>query len=188
MSDPPDDLYVFTETGLARLCNRNAWQDLFVSIKRNGWCAPSSERVGWLYSPLVPQDLGSFFTAEDAESFAKEIDGYLENEGRTLALEFAYSIKQVQELFRSGAVLVRPVLSSAPKSGATEFLYVYACGKCGFMGQGTLSYDNREYELEQARLSAQSLLQHIYCPLCGSRDTLSAIFPLIERTLEEDNS
>jgi len=142
-----------------------------------GWENPSAGQVGWLQSRLSPYSPGSFFIAVDAASFALAIEEDLSKGFRAAADLTTAVMHKLAELFATGPILI---LSEPPRktefTDLVEVVYVYSCPKCGFMHHGRWLYDIKELSREKIRSWVTSTLKYKYCPICSSKDIVSAPF------------
>jgi hypothetical protein len=155
--------YLFSARGVFRV-DESAWNSLFLSVCDAGWSAPSSTEYGWMESPLIPYEPGSFFPRRDAAAFAETLAAL---KARTPGLD------TLVEIFASGPVFIHPNAPAMDEDSAQqEIVYAYMCPQCGFIHHGrwfldaSLSRDRIEEFIALA-------MKNLYCPLCSSRDLLA---------------
>jgi hypothetical protein len=177
MVDSDQPLWIFTLNGVFRFSSRSLWQSIHNGIIRRGWEKPSAGVIGWLHSRLNPCSIESFFTAADAQSFARAVQESLDEDEGQIDEHTTMAMQKLGLFFSKGPVLVR---SEPPRNtlstGQAEIVYVYACPKCGFINSGSWLFDTKELSLEEIRSSVESMLGSQYCPICGSKEMVSVPF------------
>jgi hypothetical protein len=172
-------LWIYSQDGVFRFCDEDLWDRLYSTVLDAGWEPPSTAEAMWLESPLIQYKPGSFFTGEDASSFA----GALEELPAERASHFPPDLRslapRVIKLFRTGPIFIWP--DPPHKTIGTEsfeVVHVYLCPQCGFMHHGNWYFDTGESSPDAARTSVESILKYKYCPLCGSKDVRTVAFVL----------
>jgi hypothetical protein len=172
-------LWIYAKRGVYRFCEEEIWDEVFSACAARGWEAPSETETMWLESPLTQYKRGSFFTAEDAASFAEALNDYLVCFKDDLSLETSNLLTKLTVLLVTGPIFI---WSGAPQTtgdtGRLEVLYVYLCPECGFMHHGNWFFEMDEAGLEKIERSVTAMLRYKYCPLCSSTRILSEAFIL----------
>lgn len=172
-------LWIYAQEGVYRFCEEEIWDKVFSACAESGWEAPSETETMWLESPLTQYKRGSFFTAEDAASFAEALDDYLVQSEDDPASETSNLLTNLKALLVRGPVFI---WSGAPQNteaaGRREVLYVYLCPECGFMHHGNWLFEADESGLGEIERSVAAMLRYKYCPLCSSTRILSEAFIL----------
>ncbi len=173
------ELWIYANRGAYKFCRQDVWEGVFSACAEAGWEAPSEAETMWLESPLSQYRRGSFFTAEDARSFAEALSDYLDQFKDDLPAETSNLMTKLTALLVTGPIFI---WSGAPQktagTGRLEALYVYLCPECGFMHHGNWFFEMDESGLEKIERSVAAMLRYKYCPLCSSTRILSEAFIL----------
>jgi hypothetical protein len=176
---PGQDLWILSQAGPFRFCGKDQWQSIFSRVVAQGWHPPSEDETGWLVSPLSDHMPGSFFTAGDAKSFADKLSGHMRRGDPVASDAPDILLENVVHLFRLGAVFISEApLENTLGTDSVEVVHVYLCPECGFMHHGKWLYSIQEADTDEIASSVESMLEHIYCPLCSCTRILSEAFIL----------
>ena len=179
MKDDKRQLWVYWKEGVFRFCDEDLWDRLYALVVDAGWEPLSAEETMWMESPLIQYKPGSFFTAEDASSFAGALRDFQKKPSSHVPPDLQSLAERVEELFGTGPTFIRPEPPhKTADADSFEVVHVYFCPQCGFMHHGNWYFSIVESSPDEAGTSVESILKYKYCPLCGSKDVRTVAFVL----------
>lgn len=172
-------LWIYSQAGVFRFCAEDRWDRTYAMMVGSGWEQPSSTETMWLESRLLPYKPGSFFTAEDALSFAEALEGLPTQSRSEVSAELQSHIEGLVKLFRTGPIFICPdPPHKTIDTDSYEVVHVYLCPPCGFMHHGNWYFSTLEARPEDAGTTVESILKYKYCPLCSSKEVRTVAFVL----------
>ncbi|MFH0825792.1 MAG: hypothetical protein V2B18_23805 [Pseudomonadota bacterium] len=175
MNDSEDhQLWLYRRSGVHRFCTRDLWKEVYADVLACGWEPEAEKSLTWLQSAITQYEPGFFFTEEDARSFASVLES-LRTTGAGQASDLISRFDPLLEgAFRSGPILILPDAPTCTLDIDTEGLelvYAVVCPDCGFMRHGRVSISMQEDGLSGVQEFIDGMKPHVYCPLCGSKNT-----------------